>query len=931
MAILQKRKSSKTLPEARGLQRSPLSSVIQGLDRTPSISGDGAGSITSAGGTGGSNALTTRPSITSTGGAGGAGGAGATRPSLTSTTGATKTPALTTKKPLTTAVKPAVTTKPAVTNKLPTTTPTKTTSPNVSTRPSISTAPRTPTSTTGKVVNALTGSLIGAGSKLLFDKLTGKPTVKPSAPKQPAGGAKPPAGTQPVVNPKVTPPPVKPPVTSTVLTEQEVQDELDRLKAAEESFGPPTGAIDNGDGTYSVVEDGFKITYGADGSVIGMESAESSGESVSAPSSEFYQDEDGNIYTMTAGGSYELYSTADGEISLPEEEQEEEFQLGDTTELSDEFYQDDEGNLYTMSDGGSYELYSTADGETDFYPEEAEEWQLGDSSYFEDEPIQYAGEDSYNYDNYYDYNDYAKSGGLITMMKKGGVPRFEDGGYSDTGEEVQDWQNVNYNYGENNDPSLTGEKSLYSQSGPIDNSYLRNLALNSDESLASTTSGGNDFTPVPGRQYFDDGSYIDTFDDGSTMTYDYDGNLVDTTDGYQTTVDDEGNFIVTDGYGGITVYDPDGNLIPVGGGRTPQSTASNNLPNTNIGTPPAIESAGGTGGAGSSGAYSSGSQLLKDIYQAGSGLTSGAYDKLTGALGTTAGAAGAGALFATLLGSDFSGGGGGQNLGVDMSKVGVINPRTTDFGIGPTNFVGYEDYGTGGGEYTPNEELLRNLNAPGFNPVNEGDYGYEEAPAESAKMASGGLSSMSSPVASYYTFGQPADILANLGMRPQPPMNPPDAAPQIGQQQPPQQAQQQGLPQQAPPQMQQQMPPQMPQQGLTPQQGMMPQQQGLPPPMRKGGLPHVSNVPSVQGRMDFRQGSAVHGEGDGQSDDIPAMLADGEYVIDSETVAQIGNGSTKAGAQALDKFRENIRSQKRSAPINKIPPKTKALTSYLKG
>jgi hypothetical protein len=100
--------------------------------------------------------------------------------------------------------------------------------------------------------------------------------------------------------------------------------------------------------------------------------------------------------------------------------------------------------------------------------------------------------------------------------------------------------------------------------------------------------------------------------------------------------------------------------------------------------------------------------------------------------------------------------------------------------------------------------------------------------------------------------------------------------------------------------------------------------------MAQGGLPHVSNVPIVQGRMDFRQGSAVHGEGDGQSDDIPAMLADGEYVIDAETVAQIGNGSTKAGAQALDKFRESIRAHKRSAPINKIPPKTKALTSYLK-
>jgi len=317
---------------------------------------------------------------------------------------------------------------------------------------------------------------------------------------------------------------------------------------------------------------------------------------------------------------------------------------------------------------------------------------------------------------------------------------------------------------------------------------------------------------------------------------------------------------------------------------------------------------------------------IRSVYDQGTKLASSALDSITGALGTTAGAAGAGALVATLLGQDFSGGTGAQNQGIDMSKVGIINPRTTDFGIGPTNFVSYEDYGTDGGDYTPNAELLTNLNAPGYNPVNEGDYGYEEVPEErTPQMASGGLSSMSSPVASYYTFGQPADILANLGMRPQPPMNPPEMMTQVGQQQQPQQAQQQGLPQQAPPQMGQQAP-----QGM-PQQGIMPQQQGMPPPMRKGGLPHISNVPMVQGRMDFRQGSAVHGEGDGQSDDIPAMLADGEYVIDADTVAQIGNGSTKAGAQALDSFRESIRAHKRSAPVNKIPPKTKALTSYLKG
>ena len=91
------------------------------------------------------------------------------------------------------------------------------------------------------------------------------------------------------------------------------------------------------------------------------------------------------------------------------------------------------------------------------------------------------------------------------------------------------------------------------------------------------------------------------------------------------------------------------------------------------------------------------------------------------------------------------------------------------------------------------------------------------------------------------------------------------------------------------------------------------------------------NVPAIQGRGDYRTGAYVEGAGDGQSDDIPAMLADGEYVIDAETVAQLGNGSNKAGAKILDDFRKNIRAHKRSAPHDKIPPKSKSALAYLKG
>jgi len=101
-----------------------------------------------------------------------------------------------------------------------------------------------------------------------------------------------------------------------------------------------------------------------------------------------------------------------------------------------------------------------------------------------------------------------------------------------------------------------------------------------------------------------------------------------------------------------------------------------------------------------------------------------------------------------------------------------------------------------------------------------------------------------------------------------------------------------------------------------------------------GGTIHESGHPeAAPGEPIFRTGGPsnyVRGKGDGQSDDIPAMLADGEYVLDAELVSQLGDGSNKAGAEKLDRFREAIRRHKRSAPDNKIPPKAKKLTSYLK-
>jgi len=61
-----------------------------------------------------------------------------------------------------------------------------------------------------------------------------------------------------------------------------------------------------------------------------------------------------------------------------------------------------------------------------------------------------------------------------------------------------------------------------------------------------------------------------------------------------------------------------------------------------------------------------------------------------------------------------------------------------------------------------------------------------------------------------------------------------------------------------------------------------------------------------------RKTFAVEGAGTGRSDDIPAVLSDGEYVMDAETVALLGDGSSKAGAKKLDQFRVNVRKHKGS-------------------
>ena len=95
----------------------------------------------------------------------------------------------------------------------------------------------------------------------------------------------------------------------------------------------------------------------------------------------------------------------------------------------------------------------------------------------------------------------------------------------------------------------------------------------------------------------------------------------------------------------------------------------------------------------------------------------------------------------------------------------------------------------------------------------------------------------------------------------------------------------------------------------------------LPLMAKRGGLP----------REDFRDGKHVAGEGDGQSDDIPAWLADGEFVFPADVVSALGNGSTKAGTDKLYEMMHAIRSRARSkGPKDLPPPALKSPLDYLK-
>jgi hypothetical protein len=754
--------------------------------------------------------------------------------------------------------------------------------------------------------NSIAKTILGAGAGVLANKIFGGGSKTPSGggtaggTKQPVGGnsSKPQNPTSVITKPNVPSGPrtdnqIQAELDKDKLTDEQVQEELDRVKASEEPWTPPEGAIDNGDGTYTVIDGDLKITYNADGSTAGMESA-------SGDVAEYTQDDKGNIYKIINDKPVLIRSaevdediTADGSGLTPKDG----IDVTEGAITEGDYFADNDGNIYNSNgdlvqyaDGTAPDTSNDDTVVADNLDPNADDTAVsiddtliagGDDTGGDD--FLYAGNDEF--ENQYEFGDgteFAKRGGSIHQERKGGLPRFAKGNLVDETGSITDFA-INDETGDLYKPLGTNESGdsyipVLGSQGYVKSSNptaLSDLVEGDSSSFPSVANvdltGGTDFTPTPGIQYFDDGSYIQTFDDGSTITVDSDGNIAGATDGYTTTGDDEGNTIVTDGYGNVTVYDPNGNVIPVGGGRETVK------PITSVGS-----------GKTKSYATQVAEQVKKNAPVASD--DTGVLDALTGYITKNPGlASGAiGALLASMM--DSSGESAGPSQPVDISALTSFAPRTTDFGPGMaggrtgtgSTIVPYQDYDQGFDyEYTPDERLYSDLGISGYlnepemtdytdeqgNPVDQYGNSLNDIEAtEEPAMASGGPTT-------HYTFGRVINPAENLGLA----------------------------------------------------QGM-----------KKGGLSQAHTVhshhtnPVVDERVDFRQGSAVNGAGDGQSDDIPAWLADGEYVMDAELVSMLGNGSNKAGAKVLDKFREEVRAHKRSAPLGKIPPKAKSPLNYIK-
>ncbi|MEK9699127.1 MAG: hypothetical protein VW270_25340, partial [Candidatus Poseidoniales archaeon] len=73
------------------------------------------------------------------------------------------------------------------------------------------------------------------------------------------------------------------------------------------------------------------------------------------------------------------------------------------------------------------------------------------------------------------------------------------------------------------------------------------------------------------------------------------------------------------------------------------------------------------------------------------------------------------------------------------------------------------------------------------------------------------------------------------------------------------------------------------------------------------------------GVMDFpEKDGMINGPGDGQSDDIPAMLSDGEFVMTKQAVMAAGNGNRNEGTKKMYDMMYSLEDKARNMGIGRV-------------
>jgi len=611
-------------------------------------------------------------------------------------------------------------------------------------------------------------------------------------------------------------------------------------------------------------------TSGSSGVVLNPSTGLPSGTGFGNEPDEYTTDSLGNVYKTMPDGTSVLYRAAEVE-DFPNTT----VAGGDTTVTGgDTVVAGDTTDGDTTVTGGDIILADDNTVGGDYTLGGGDDYSLGVGDYTlagNDTPIDFGGNDS-GYD--FSYDSFAKNGGSMHQKRKGGLPRFADGNLVDETGAITDYA-INPETGDLYKPLGTNESG--DSYVPVLGSQGQTKSMTptslSDVAPVSNTSADTSYMPE-GAVDNNDGTYTlngTTFDMQTDMPL-YRDNPKGGVD--VVTDNNDGTYSIGD-----QTYDMQTNQ-PINFSGSPSSPKPVE----------AIKSAG----SGTQQSFLAKQAADKAKAEALTTTTpdTGVVDALKTYISNNPALAGGaiGALLTSLMGS--SGDSSGTRQPVDISELTAITPRTTDFGAGMTSgrtgtgstVVPYQDYDQGSDyQYTPDQRLYSDLGISGYlnepemtqytddqgNPVDQSGIDQSDTSGETSTEEP----AMATGGATHYTFGRAIDPAESLG---------------------------------------------------------------LAKGMRAGGLSQAHTMhshhtnPVVDKRVDFRQGSAVNGAGDGQSDDIPAWLADGEYVMDAELVSMLGNGSNKAGAKVLDKFREEVRAHKRSAPLGKIPPKAKSPLNYIK-